>query len=437
MPRAPRRRYRPGNGVTIASAALLCVLGMGAALQLGVLSLLASRAPVAVIGQFSLAWALAGLARAALPMGTDLASTRLLARSWPTHPRRAQKLTGEALRQTAAVSSSGAALLLLGHMLGLWLQPFTQIGVLLLATALPSFALSGVLLGTLRGLGAPLRAQSPEALALPALLLTGTLATGPSPDSTALMACLCAAGWTVVALQYHSLHRLGLKPALLPSPPGHRHRHRRLVFLSGWRVFGGQIPTILAVKSPVLLAGWLLGPQGAALTDVALRLASLPVMFTNALSATLAPRFARAHPLHALRLLRKAAMAGGAATLLWLAALYGGGAQMLNHLFGPSYASAFAPMLVITAGVLSNGLFGTVSTCLIMQKRTTPVRRASWLRLLTTCTAAWLLAPYGGVLGLAGAVALGMWLRDGGLAALVWRIPPPAPSPRPSARASA
>jgi O-antigen/teichoic acid export membrane protein len=152
-----------------------------------------------------------------------------------------------------------------------------------------------------------------------------------------------------------------------------------------------------------------------ALFRIATQTSLLLALGLNAVVAVYAPDLSRAFARKDLGAIQGLATKGALFALMSavpLAALYLiFGSQILSLVFGPQYANAHAPLVVLTLGQLVNAMFGLVMTMAIATRSETAALKAQLVGACSNVLLLLLLVPPFGAVGAAcaSAVSLLLW----------------------------
>jgi O-antigen/teichoic acid export membrane protein len=380
---ALRRLRGEGIGAVLARGALafllLNVLGM--ALSLGVNVLLARSLGAEAYGVYVTVfnWMLvlliaarAGLATASLRFVSSYAARE----QW-------EELRGflgttravVAAASLAVAAATAAAVWLLGERLGEAMRLTFWVGCL----ALPVHAFVQVGGAVLRGFKRVIASEMPGTVFHPLLLGAGTLGlalAAPSRlDAPAAMALNLGAALGALAWVAAALRRATPEPARRAA--GRRHTGEWLAVATPLLAFNAL--NVVIQRADVILVGALAGAADAGVYAAASRIAGLTAFGLTAVNAWAAPLiadlYARGDRPGLQRLVRIAALGIFAFTLPLSLGLIAFGREVLAW-FGPEFAAAYAPLLVLVGGQLVNALVGPVGFLMTMTGRQ---RAATWI----------------------------------------------------------
>lgn len=322
---------------------------------------------------------------------------------------------------SAAVSLTTATVMLL---LGDRLAPALRATFLVACLAIPLHAFLQVHGFVLRGFKRVLLSQLPPSVMQPALLGSGVLlfpllAPGrlDAPGAMALNAgaALCGVAFTTVAIR-------AVRPAPLRDA-------EPVVELRPWLRVAAPLMLVNAMnmvlqRTDILLVGSLLGPEDAGVYAAAARIATVLVFGLTAVNAWAAPLIA---DLHARgdqeglqRLVRLAARGIFGFTLPAAVGVVVFGRQLLG-LFGPEFAAAYVPLVILAAGQMVNALAGPVGFLMTMTGRQDTAARILGVHAVLNVGLLALLVPPYGIVGAAAATGLTRASWNLVMALAVWR----------------
>ncbi len=314
-----------------------------------------------------------------------------------------------------ALGTTAALAPRLGPELGLTLQ--------LALLGLPLYALLQVWSSALRGLGRVVLSQLAAPVVRPivfGLAIALWLALDQPLIAASAMALHLIAAAAVLALAGIWLWR-ALPPSLLRIEP--RYRRREWLTVMPTLMVQNLIGMALQ-RLDILMIGVLLGVREVALYAVASRVAGLLVFGRKSVNAWAAPRIAGLHAAgragELAVLVRQAARGIALASLPIAAAVAIAGPRVLA-VFGPEFAAAWPPLLILTAGYCLAALLGPASFLLSMTGGERTVVRVSACVLLVSGALYLVLIPAWGLAGAATAAAASRLFHHAGLAVAAWR----------------
>jgi O-antigen/teichoic acid export membrane protein len=185
------------------------------------------------------------------------------------------------------------------------------------------------------------------------------------------------------------------------------HAALPLALISGLQVAGNQ--------SGVILLGMFRPDAEVGFYKVATSAATLALFGLQTANLVIAPHIARLHAIgdraRLQRLATMGALASGALTLPVFLAFLLGGRWLINLLYGPGFAGAYGPLLLLSAGQVVNAMFGSVGLLLNMTGHERQAAR--WLAVSAVCNVLLgvLLVPWMGMVGaaMASVVSILVW----------------------------
>lgn len=404
------------------SLIVVMVRVLGIVLQSIIVILLARVLPVPEMGVFALWYAILGLARMLGPLGTDQTTMR----------RIAQALENASLDDALHRLLNASVLMVVGVnvILALLLGgvglisggffgdvPGAAWAVLWSALAIPAFAVIGLFTLQLRGFGQQVWAQVPDSIILQVVfggILLGLGATGQTSLASTMFALFVSA-WLVAVMYTFSRVRLGIRrlwPGLADC---------RALIGEARDMLAALSVTALAVRAPLFIAAWTLGPAAAAVLDIATRFGTLPTITTTSVMATFSPRFAAlsdpSRRKELSRVLSAASLLASMPAVATFLVLVVAGPYAIDTVLPDVYRQAYVPMLIICGSQIINSWFGSATNLLMMIGKEAIVRNVSALQLVAVA-AGTIIASQAGLVGVAVAVLVAQTLRDGG--AMAW-----------------
>ncbi len=282
--------------------------------------------------------------------------------------------------------------------------------LLLLGLALlPISALLGINQGVLLGLKRPWSAQISEPVTRTLILITVAILyvyAAQINAATVLMITL-AASTIALTINGYWLHR-SIPPPV--SDTGFAYARREWTMTALPIMLMNLMRTLLS-QSDLILIGWLLDAQSAGIYAIASRLADLASFGLQAVNNNLAPVISELHSTNQIPRLQKIVTQSARAvfgfTLLVCLGLGFTGPFVLQ-LFGPDFAPAFGPMLILLVGQSINAATGSVGYLMLMTGHQRP---ATWMlgaASILTITLNLLLIPRMGLNGAAISTAVGV-----------------------------
>lgn len=407
-------------GLLKTSLILLGVRVTGILLQAFVVLHLARTLPTNHMGVFAVAYAFLGLMRMLGPIGTDQVAMRRIAQATSAQDLSplAQRISNDAFTLVVCANAAfaGICALLLLTLMALGFLTVDAVVIAPICTAMPAFAITGLFVGQIRGLGYNITAQVPDAVGLHlvfgGLLLALTWQNALTLQSA--MICLSIASWCVVILQVWIRLWIGVDWSMRPS-------RGSLVSIAreGWDTLQALALTALSVRAPMFLAMILLGPAAAAILEIAVRFGNVCSILTGSVAATLSPRFAKlwqsGERRDITRFLGYGGLMAGIPAFIYVIVLAIAAPGLISLVLPADYRAAHLPMLLVAFATSVNASLGLSSNALLMAGRPRPVTLFSLLSLVAIVFGSLFLAPSFGVTGIAGAMLLGSLLRDGGL----------------------
>jgi len=396
---------------------------VGIVLQSLIVIFLARELSISDFGIFALLYAGLGFARMLGPLGTDQVSMRRTAAENDKSDTRLHKLLNTSFVLVIGSSTVIAILLALAIFFAMrWQTEETivfQTSLFLAISAIPAFALIGLLTFQVRGFNFNVLAQIPDSVALQILFGAGIAIlklTGEIELATAFLV-LTIAAWFVAAIYVAIRFWIGVNLSARPT-----WKVAQALLAESKEVFYALTLTSLSARAPLFLSTPLLGPAVTAIFDIATRFGTLPTITTSAVTATFSPRFAALAKSRDRRTLSRtlslASALAAAPALLLFAAIGLGAPFLIKAVLPPDYMQAYLPMLVINAALAINASFGVTSSLLFMSGNSHIVRNFSLAQLIVIIALALILGASFGALGLALAVFAGAVVRDLGMA--VW-----------------
>jgi O-antigen/teichoic acid export membrane protein len=334
--------------------------------------------------------------------------------------RRGAELAGIRRLATRVVGGIAVATSLIAIVIGFIRHTSSQDMLLLWIAApiIPLLSTSSVRQAITRGMGHPLLGQICESATRPGIQVLGLfcwwlgLFGGGLPGAPkALIIFLVAIGASatvayVLERRVTAPVREHVEPRTPPRPEWLGSLIRNAMI--GWSAaVNEQIGTLV-------LAGFASHAE-VALFRIATQTSLLLAIGMNAVVAVYAPDLSRAFAKKDLRAIQGLATKGALLALMSavpLAALYLiFGSQVLSLVFGPQYANAHAPLVVLTLGQLVNAMFGLVMTMAIATRSETAALKAQLVGACSNVLLLLLLVPPFGAVGAAcaSAVSLLLW----------------------------
>lgn len=398
----------------VASAVWVTIIrAAGVGLQAVVFIALAHLLAVADMGVFVMVYAALGLVRALGSLGADQVVLRDVAAGTPS-AMPPQECVGAALLMTGI--SSLCLMALLSVVFSLDVLPLTVEEVVAMVLGVPAFALTGVLAAYVRARGHNLAAQAPESIGQH-LLFAILLSVWPFVlDRETALTILSLSGWAVLIIYCIICGYLPDSSIRKPS-----RSTLRGVLQEGGKVFLAMSATALSVRAPVWLAGLLVGTNAAAIFEMANRFGSLAGITTSSVGATFSPHFARwqTNERELDRSLRMSSLLAAAPAVLWLLTVSISAPYAVGQVLPSDYAPAAYPMAVIALAFTLNAGFGMSTNLFFMTGRTMTVVWLSFGQLAVVCLGACWLGQFWGVAGIAWAMVIGAFVRDG-LCMMAW-----------------
>jgi len=396
---------------------------VGIILQSLIVIFLARELPITDFGVFALLYAVLGFARMLGPLGTDQVSMRHAAAESNKSDVRLHRLLNTSFILVISSSTVIAILIALAIFFAMrWQTEETivfQTSLFLAISAIPAFALIGLLTFQVRGFNYNVLAQIPDSVALQILFGAGIviLKISRELDLATTFLGLTLAAWFVAAIYAAIRFWIGVNLSARPT-----WKAAQALLTESKEVFYALTLTALSARVPLFLSTPLLGPATTAIFDIATRFGTLPTITTSAVSVTFSPRFAAlacSNDRHTLsRILSLSSLIATAPALLIFAAIGLGAPFLIKAVLPPDYMQAYLPMLVISAALAVNASFGVTSNLLFMSGKSHIVRNFSLAQLIVILALALFLGASFGALGLAFAVFAGAVVRDFGMA--VW-----------------
>ena len=393
---------------------------VGIVFQALIIVLLANTIPMAEVGIFSAIYVFWGLARGLGPMGFDQVSMRDIATfSSDADNTRVQSISNFAMLAVMAGGALVAACTALFFRLAVdtGTGPISPLVVAATSLAAPAYMMNGLLSAQLRGFGRPLQSQFPEAVGLHALSLSilSLLAWHGKLSLEITVVVHAISAWLVTGLQAVLRFRCGVDLAARLSGTARRETVR-----DAFQIWQALVVRGTAERVPAYLSLFLLGPAATAILDVARRFGILPSLFTEGVSTTFTPMFAKLHAgsdREAYRqLLAQSSWLAFTPALAAFIFLFLFGRMVLDLFFPPSYQDAYWPMLLICAGVTVNAAFSLAGNNFLVTQRQTLVRRYFTYSFVVMVTGCIVLGYAFGTIGMAAAICASIVVCDGGLA---------------------
>ena len=409
--------------------ASLFVIGirlLGIGLQSVIVIMLARILPTSEMGIFALWYALLGLARMLGPLGMDQTTMRRIARAMDhgeVDDAVHRALTASVLL-VAGVNITVAVLLgTIGALAGGYFIDVSDAvwAAVWSATAMPAFAIIGLLTLQLRGFGQQVWAQVPDSIILQAAFggLLILLAAQDMLSLASIMLALAISAWLVAAVYALSRIRLGVRP-LWPKLADCRAQAGE-----AWNVLAALSITALSVRAPLFIAAWVLGPAAAAVLDIATRFGTLPSITSSSTLAIFSPRFAAlsdpSRRSELSQVLSFASTLAVAPALAIFALLALAGPLAIDAVLPEIYRQAYVPMLIICGSQIINSWLGPGTTLLLMVGREPIVRNFSATQLVVLVVGSLVALKYAAIVGIASAILVAQVMRDGGATLWLWR----------------
>lgn len=296
--------------------------------------------------------------------------------------------------------------------------PYVALAVLII----PIQAYCGLMAGYVRGKGKVLLSQAPESLGFYITMILSFIITAHFMTldiDVAIYILLLSSIVVAVLLTAFSLEHIRSDFSDIDLRRLRFHTHEAS------NIFIALFLTSFSGRAPILLSLPLLGPAGAALTEIAFKFGTLGTIISTSVGNSFAPQFAKASSnkdyASTARLLVIGSSVSGAAALmvaLGLALFF----PLAGSAVLPSaYSGAYLPLLVFAVAVAVNAGFGLASTHLFMSGKAETVSKMSLIQIIAVYVFSIPLALTFGALGLAIAYLVGALLRDGLLFCIVWR----------------
>jgi len=224
-------------------------------------------------------------------------------------------------------------------------------------------------MGMLRGFHRIVGAQLYDAVARPGLMLFAFLivyALDLAADAELALAMQAGTGALVIGVCAFHVYRV-IPSALKKLPSG---RFDRRLIASAPSMAGTEILRVLDGQYAVVLLSLLAPIDNVALFRVALSLAGFVALPSTLVNLVIMSYIAELHRTGDRALLQKIARASAilcfTSTLIMTLGLYVFGQSILVMLFGPEYAGAWLPLVLISLAYTINGFFGGQATILNM-----------------------------------------------------------------------
>ena len=400
------------KNLVVCSVLLTGIRALGILFQALVILYLARSLSIEDMGLFAMAYAWLGFMRMLGPLGSDQIALRRISGEGGKTPA-AQSISNTSFALTCLV---GFGVALIASAVLVRISPFTRIEIMAIGLATPAFALMGLFTSQIRGFGRNLTAQAPEALGFHLLFggLIALFALEGFVELTAVLFCLCAAGWGVTSLYLILRIRIGVDWSRIPQPGD-----IGCLAAEGFTIFQAMLLTALSVRAPIFLAGALTGPADAGVLEIATRFGNLASITTTSVGATFAPQFARlAHQSDSANLmksLRLGAILAALPALGWLGVLCLAASTAVSTMLPPAYADAHASMLIVALAASLNAAFGLSGTLSLMTGSARILRLFSMAQLCVICLGSLAFVPNYGTTGITWAMVMGVLVRDGGM----------------------
>jgi O-antigen/teichoic acid export membrane protein len=278
---------------------------------------------------------------------------------------------------------------------------------------IPIMSVNAVRASILRGLHHVIISQLPEQIAVPTfmlMLLAAMRVAVPEQTVDAVWAIMLHVIAALAALILGGALLLARRPAALRgAQPVFQNRAWwaaaiPLLFLSGVRLVSQELG--------VLLLGSLAGPAQVGVYRVTVRGAELVSFALAAINVAIAPRLAEAHVLGDLGRLRSLVRAATLAALVWAVpvavVMIGGGALILEAVFGHDFVAGSTSLAILSVGQLVNALTGPLGLLLNMTGRERAAVRGQAIGAVLNLVLGVLLIPRWGATGAAAATAAGL-----------------------------
>lgn len=291
-------------------------------------------------------------------------------------------------------------------------------------TLLPVIALGDLRSAALRGLHRFVTGQVPELIIRPAGVLLIVWALHRSSDvpidaSTAIYANLTASILAFIAGAYWLF---GALPA--PAKEAEAQYDRRQ-----WRRSGGLMALsrggrIVLERIDLIFVGSLAGAAAAGNYRVAASLSALIIFGLRAVNIVAAPQFSKLHSAdhgdELLRTLKMSCVLSVALALPIVTTLVWWGEGVIRMMYGPGYAGAAVPLLILAVAQAFNAATGPVGSLLMMSGQEKWATAAVVLTLVISIPAYLLVVPRFGLLGAALVSGGGVILQNGLMAVRAW-----------------
>lgn len=297
----------------------------------------------------------------------------------------------------AVMTVSAGGILIFGG----WLRPELTTTLLVSLLLIPTIAVANIDSAAVRGSQQVIRGQIPEALIRPAchsLLLFGVASQGHAitPPSAMVLGLASAALALLVAL----MARRGALPRTFPEPVS-RDEARRM-WTSAIPMFLAEGMLVVRSHAQIILIGLISVAAVAGVYRVAgsiSLLISIPITIIN---VGCAPIIARLHAQQNIEQLTRLSMwisvVATVGTTVLLSPFLAAGPQILVALFGPEFASANSPLIIIAAGTILSAAMGASALILNMTGNERCVTRSAVFSLLALfITSPPLIARWGAV----------------------------------------
>jgi len=384
------------------------------------LVLLANGISIVEVGIFSAIYGLWALLQNLGPMGLDYVSMRDIS----TFASRGDNARIQSISNfsVAVVVFCGlfvasSVLLLMGLFIDGGPAPVSTLTIAATALGAPAYMMNSLLAAQLRGFGKAILAQFPTAVGLNGLVMLFMAFLTWRGGLTLEMVVVTQAGcaWIVLLVNIALRIRCGIDIRAWLGK-----ELRRDTLRDAFQIWQALAARGMAERVPTYLSLVLLGPAATAILDVARRFGGLPSLFTQGVSITFTPLFARLHAGNDReayqRILAQSSWLAFLPAMATLAFLLLFGRTLLSLFFPPHYQVAYWPMVLISAGTTINAAFGLAGSNFMVTHRQVLVRKFFLYSLLTMVPGNIVLGHLFGEAGMAGAICISIIVCDGGLA---------------------
>jgi O-antigen/teichoic acid export membrane protein len=417
-------RSGPMLGATIGT---LGIRAMVIVSQVGVFALAARRLDMADVGIYAVVNAIWTLARQLGPLGFDQLALRVVPAYLVAEREDLALATDRFARRVVLLATLALALPTTVGLLWFgagFIQDATTI--VLLCAGLPVHAVIGLLAGQIRARQRLAASLIPEAaIVQPGLLVAALVMWWGNWFSLAMLltsqvalACLSA------GVYYRLCHGATVEPAILSADD------KRWQVRTAGEIFASLLAGGLRERVPTLAAAAIFGPAAAAVVEVAVRVALIPVQITWAVSITVVQAMSHAvaqgDRAQLERLITLASRLAFMPAAVFLAVIAVVGQPAIAMIFGRGFQEAYWPAVLLCAAVAFNARYTPASQLFLLsggQRTVLAFTLAALATVLAGIFVSGILATGAAtqVICVTAAMLVGAIVRDGGLRLLQGR----------------